>query len=44
MVRLLKGADALIGGRLVWCDHRRAAKKRARAIEFTRTGSLNSVS
>ena len=36
MVRLLKGADALIGGRLVWRDHRRAAKKRARAIEFTR--------
>ena len=23
MVRLLKGADALIGGRLVWRDHRR---------------------
>ena len=42
MVRLLKGADALIGGRLVWRNHRRAAKKRARAIEFTavdRTGS-----
>ena len=36
MVRLLKGADALIGGRLVWRNHRRAAKKRARAIEFTR--------
>ena len=26
----------MIGGRLVWRDHRRAAKKRARAIEFTR--------
>ena len=38
MVRLLKGADALIGGRLVWRDHRRAAKKRARAIEFTPPG------
>ena len=36
MVRLLKRADALIGGRLVWRDHRRAAKKRARAIEFIR--------
>ena len=34
MVRLLKGADALIG--VVWRNHRRAAKKRARAIEFTR--------
>src|SRR5271167_598687 len=36
MVRLLKAADALIGGRLVWRDHRRAAKKRARAIEYAR--------
>ncbi len=36
MVRLLKTADALVGGRLVWRDHRRAVKKRARAIEFTR--------
>ncbi len=26
----------MIGGRLVWRNHRRAAKKRARAIEFTR--------
>jgi IS5 family transposase len=34
MVRLLRGADTLIGGRLVWRDHRRAAKKRARAIEY----------
>ena len=34
MVRLLKAADALIGGAGVpWRDHRRAAKKRARAIE-----------
>ena len=36
MVRLLRGADRLIGDRLVWCDHRRAAKKRARAIEYAR--------
>jgi transposase, IS5 family len=36
MARLLKGADALIGGHLVWRDHRRAAKKRARAIEYAR--------
>ncbi len=37
MVRLLQAADALIGGAVVpWRDHRRAAKKRARAIEFTR--------
>jgi transposase, IS5 family len=36
MVRLLRGADTLIGGRLVWRDHRRAAKKRARAIEYAR--------
>ena len=37
MVRLLKAADALIGGAGVpWRDHRRAAKKRARAIKFTR--------
>jgi IS5 family transposase len=37
MVRLLKAADALIGGAgTPWRDHRRAAKKRARAIEFTR--------
>jgi IS5 family transposase len=36
MVRLLKVAEALIGGHLVWRDHQRAAKKRARAIEYTR--------
>ena len=36
MVRLLRSAEALIGGHLVWRDHRRAAKKRARAIEYTR--------
>jgi transposase, IS5 family len=36
MVRLLKEADALIGGDLVWRDHHRAAKKRAHAIRFTR--------
>ncbi len=34
MVRLLKGADALISGRLVWRNRWRAAKKRARAIEY----------
>ena len=37
MVRLLQAADAMIGAaRVLWRDHRRAAKKRARAIEFTR--------
>ena len=37
MVRLLKRADALIGGAGPgWCDHCRAAKKRARNIQFTR--------
>lgn len=37
MVRLLKRADALIGGTgLEWRDHCRAAKKRARKIQFTR--------
>ena len=36
LVRLLQEADTLIGGSLVWRDHRRAAKKRARAIKFTR--------
>jgi len=36
MVRLLRSAEALIAGHLVWRDHRRAAKKRARAIEYTR--------
>ena len=35
MVRLLKAADALVGG-LRWRNHRRAAKKRARAIEYAR--------
>lgn len=35
MVRLLKRADILIGG-LAWRDHCRAAKKRARKIQFTR--------
>ena len=35
MARLLKAGDALIGG-LVWRNHRRAAKKRARAIEYAR--------
>ena len=35
MVRLLKAADALVGG-LEWRNHRRAAKKRARAIEYAR--------
>ena len=36
LVRLLRDADTLIGGNLVWRDHRRAAKKRARSIKFTR--------
>lgn len=37
MVRLLKQTDALMGGTgLAWRDHRRAAKKRARKIQFTR--------
>src|SRR5689334_19764175 len=38
MVRLLGEADTLAGGYLeiVWRDHRRAAKKHARAIKFTR--------
>ena len=37
MVRLLKRADALIGGAgLQWRNHCRAAKKRARKIQFTR--------
>ena len=36
VARLLKEADALIGGRLVWRDHRRAAKKRAGAIKYAR--------
>ena len=35
LVRLLQTADALIGG-LEWRNHRRAAKKRARAIEYAR--------
>ena len=39
MVRLVKAADALIGGRLVWRNHRRAAKKRARVIEYARDRS-----
>ena len=34
-VRLLEAADALVGG-LEWRNHRRAAKKRARAIEYAR--------
>jgi IS5 family transposase len=37
MVRLLREADGLLGGiGLTWRDHRRAAKQRARAIQFTR--------
>jgi len=37
MARLLEEADTLAGGlcKLAWHDHRRAAKKRARAIKFT---------
>jgi IS5 family transposase len=37
MVRLLREAERLVGrARLWWRDHRRAAKQRARAIQFTR--------
>ena len=37
MVRLLKAAGAWLGGIVrAWRDHRRATKKRARAIQFTR--------
>jgi IS5 family transposase len=37
MVRLLREANALVGrAGFLWRDHRRAAKKRARAIQFTR--------
>jgi transposase, IS5 family len=37
MVRLRKAAAVWLGGdRRLWRDHRRAAKKRSRAIEFTR--------
>ena len=37
MVRLLKEADTFLGGTgRRWCNHCRAAKKRWRAIEFTR--------
>jgi IS5 family transposase len=38
MARLLEEADTLAGGfcEIAWHDHRRAAKKRARAIKFTR--------
>jgi hypothetical protein len=37
MVRLLKQANALVGDAdLAWHDHCRAAKKRARKIQFTR--------
>jgi IS5 family transposase len=43
MVRLLKRADVLAGGAgLEWRDHGRAAKKRARNIQFTR-GQPNRV-
>jgi IS5 family transposase len=36
MSRLLREADGLVGGvGFLWRDHRRAAKKRARAIQFT---------
>ena len=35
MVRLLKAAEALVAG-LAWRNHRRAAKKRARTIEYAR--------
>jgi len=36
MVRLLRAAERMVGGMArLWRDHRRAAKKRARAITFT---------
>ena len=35
LTRLLRAADALVDG-LEWSDHRRAAKKRARTIEYAR--------
>jgi IS5 family transposase len=35
MVRLVKAAEALVGG-LAWRNHRRAAKKWARTIEYAR--------
>jgi len=35
MARLLEAADAFVGS-LEWRNHRRAAKKRARAIEYAR--------
>jgi len=36
MVRLLQQADAILGSAIPWHDHRRAAKKRARAIKYSR--------
>ena len=39
MARLLEAADALVGG-LAWRNHRRAAKKRARAIEYAHDRSI----
>ena len=36
MTKLLQEADTLTGGTLVWRNHQRGAKKRARAIKFTR--------
>ena len=37
MARLLEAAQAFAGGaKIVWRDHRRAAKRRAHAIQFTR--------
>ena len=37
MVRLLREAQAWVGGSaLAWRDHRRATKKRARDIQYTR--------
>ena len=35
LARLLRAADALVAG-LAWRDHRRAAKKRARTIQYAR--------
>jgi IS5 family transposase len=36
MARMLKAAETLVGAKLAWRDRRRAAKRRAYAIQFTR--------
>jgi IS5 family transposase len=45
MARLLKAANQLGAGiALAWRDHQRAAKKRARAIQYTRAAGPNACS